>query len=287
MRDRSFDLAIFGGGPAGIVTALRAAEHGNVALLVDRLPDEHDPPPLDAVPARLLALLVDFGVDPRELQVDRLHRHRWIAWGSETPRVVRAAPTAYVERPLLDRVLPSHAVGQSRIALFVSPLPNYTWSHTRSVTIPAGVDRHFGDAGRTHRDDSVGGHLRRVPGGRRGGPMNAAARGSAPQEHCLALKTHVFRQARRTISAVTSLFNTSKSAAALRRLLSQRFPARLRGGAEPRARFLTRPTPFGVRLHHTWVLRNDLAHISYLGQTALEGGHLARELRKLASLDGE
>ena len=120
MEGRSFDLAVLGAGPAGTMAALCAAQHSDVALVVDRLPGEDEWQRIDAVPGRTLALLVEFGVDPRSLRVDRLHDQRWVAWSTGTPQIVSRSPAAHVERPLLDRVLLSHAVRHPRIALFMS-----------------------------------------------------------------------------------------------------------------------------------------------------------------------
>jgi flavin-dependent dehydrogenase len=120
MTGRLFDLAVLGAGPAGLLTALGAARHADVALVVDRLPAEDDPPRVEAIPARVLALFIEFGIDPRALGVDRLHDRRWVAWSTAAPRVMSTSPAAHVERPHLDRVLLSHALSHRRIALFLS-----------------------------------------------------------------------------------------------------------------------------------------------------------------------
>jgi 2-polyprenyl-6-methoxyphenol hydroxylase-like FAD-dependent oxidoreductase len=120
MRGRSFDLAVLGGGPAGMMAALCAARDSDVALVVDRIPQGDEFRRIDTVPARVLALLVDFGVDPRELGVDRLYEERLVAWSTATPQLFHLSPAAHLERPLLDRVLFSRVSCHPRIALFVS-----------------------------------------------------------------------------------------------------------------------------------------------------------------------
>lgn len=124
MPGRSFDLAVLGAGPAGVLAALAAARQNDVALVADHLPRADDPPRVDAVPAGLIALLVEFGIAPQAVGVDRLHDQRWIAWTTATPQIRRLSPAAHVERPLLDLALLSRALRQPRIVLFVSK----TWA---------------------------------------------------------------------------------------------------------------------------------------------------------------
>jgi 2-polyprenyl-6-methoxyphenol hydroxylase-like FAD-dependent oxidoreductase len=120
MSSRWFDVAVLGAGPAGLVAALSAAGRGDVVLVADRLPREDDPPRVDAVPAGLVALLVELGVDPGTVGVDRLHELRWIAWSSDVPRIQRLAPAAHLERPRLECVLLSHAMRHPRVTLLLS-----------------------------------------------------------------------------------------------------------------------------------------------------------------------
>ena len=136
---RSFDLAVLGAGPAGLMAALAAARNSDVALVADRLPSADDPPRVDAVPARLLALLVDFDIPPQALAVEELHEHRWVAWSAKTPRVRRLPPAAHVERPLLDLALLTRVLRHPRIALFLSK----TWARDEGV--------FWGDGWRTRR----------------------------------------------------------------------------------------------------------------------------------------
>lgn len=120
MGTRSFDLAVLGAGPAGLTAALVAAQSADVALIAPRLPGEHDAPRVDAVPARLLALLVELGVHPHALGADGLHCDRLVAWSSETPQSRRLSAAAHVERPAFDQALLSCVRRQGRIAVFES-----------------------------------------------------------------------------------------------------------------------------------------------------------------------
>lgn len=99
-------LIIFGAGPVGLVAAIRARQLGlEVEIRTDRLPTPDDPPWIEAVPAQMIALLIEFGVHPRELGVERLHEKRFTQWRS--PEIVaRDAPnSAHISRPALELAL--------------------------------------------------------------------------------------------------------------------------------------------------------------------------------------
>jgi flavin-dependent dehydrogenase len=117
IRRLAFDVAILGGGPCGLIAALAASKNGRVALVSDRLPELDGPVRIDSIPGRALALLTEFGVSPRSIGVDRLHEERADSWGSTTPRRNRGAPTAHIERPLLERALLDVVRSTGRISL--------------------------------------------------------------------------------------------------------------------------------------------------------------------------
>ena len=117
---RRFDAAVLGAGPAGLIATLRLAQDRDVALVVDRLPRDDDPPRIDAVPASVIALLVELGVAPGALGVDRLNDRRWIAWSDASPHVGRSSPAAHLERPRLELALLAQATRHPRVTVFVS-----------------------------------------------------------------------------------------------------------------------------------------------------------------------
>lgn len=117
---RWFEVAVLGAGPAGLIAALRLAQDRDVALVADRLPRDDDPPRVDAVPASVIALLVELGVAPAALGVDRLYDRRWIAWSHADPQIRRLSPAAHFERPRLEQALLSHATRHPRVTVFVS-----------------------------------------------------------------------------------------------------------------------------------------------------------------------
>jgi 2-polyprenyl-6-methoxyphenol hydroxylase-like FAD-dependent oxidoreductase len=102
---RQFDIAVLGGGPAGLVSALAASQQARTVLVLDRLSSTQASLRIDSVPARTLALLVELGIDPRALGADRLHNGRWSSWDAAEPVWRMGAQTAHIERPRLEQAL--------------------------------------------------------------------------------------------------------------------------------------------------------------------------------------
>jgi flavin-dependent dehydrogenase len=103
---REFDVAVLGAGPVGLIAALQLARQGeSVVIVAKNLPRTDGPRRVDATPAAFLALLVDFGIHPASVGVDRLHSFRFSAWEAEQPVVSEGAKIAHLERPALDIAL--------------------------------------------------------------------------------------------------------------------------------------------------------------------------------------
>ncbi len=99
-------LVVLGAGPIGLLAALRARQLDlPVEILTDRLPVAQDISRLEAIPAQMIALLVEFGVHPRLLGVDRVHRRRLTQWHSLEVIATEAPPSAHVSRPALELAL--------------------------------------------------------------------------------------------------------------------------------------------------------------------------------------
>jgi flavin-dependent dehydrogenase len=96
---------IIGAGPAGLAAALALAGRGQVQIVAPNLPQSGDPARIDAVPAPLLALLLELGVHPTQLDVRELHDMRISAWGTARPEVARGHAVAHVKRPALELAL--------------------------------------------------------------------------------------------------------------------------------------------------------------------------------------
>jgi flavin-dependent dehydrogenase len=103
---REFEIAVLGAGPIGLIAALQFARSGRTIVIASsRLPALDGIRRVDAVPASLLALLVELGINPVGIGADRLHRARVSAWPSAEPLASEGATTAHIERPALDIAL--------------------------------------------------------------------------------------------------------------------------------------------------------------------------------------
>ncbi|QCB47663.1 hypothetical protein [Hydrogenophaga sp. PAMC20947] len=99
-------LVVIGAGPVGLLAALRARQLDlPVEILTNRLPVVQDPCWLEAIPAQMIALLVEFGLHPRLLGVDRTHGRRLTQWRSLEVNADEAPPSAHVSRPALELAL--------------------------------------------------------------------------------------------------------------------------------------------------------------------------------------
>lgn len=98
---------VVGSGPVALAHALFRARHRPVRLAA--WPDRPAAPTstaaaphgVESVPAPLLALLLELGVHPGELDVEELQRRRIVAWEGVEPASVPARAAAHVERGAL------------------------------------------------------------------------------------------------------------------------------------------------------------------------------------------
>jgi 2-polyprenyl-6-methoxyphenol hydroxylase-like FAD-dependent oxidoreductase len=118
-RHRAYDIAIIGGGSAGLVAALAASQEARTVLILDRPPDSSAPLRIDVVPARTLALLVELGIEPRAIGVERLHDRQEACWATASPQWSDGLQTAHIERPALELALYQAVRADSRIEIVV------------------------------------------------------------------------------------------------------------------------------------------------------------------------
>lgn len=98
-------LTIFGAGPAGLIAALRARQLGaEVTVYTPCLVPDAAVFRLEVVPAQIVALLVEFGVHPGRLGVDRLFEARRTQWEGGAIES-RGPPVAHIARPALEHAL--------------------------------------------------------------------------------------------------------------------------------------------------------------------------------------
>jgi 2-polyprenyl-6-methoxyphenol hydroxylase-like FAD-dependent oxidoreductase len=114
---------ILGGGPVALAASLHAASLGrSVTLHIPILPAANPAEQckqkvnsIEAVPSGLIALLIELGVQPRELGVDRLLTRRTIAWEAPEPIVSEGPSMAHVDRPNLEAALKRVVLKEPRI----------------------------------------------------------------------------------------------------------------------------------------------------------------------------
>ena len=111
---------MLGAGPVGLVAALELSKNFPTKLVTRELPSREDLPRVEAVPASLLALLVEFGIKPQQLGVDDLHESRQIAWEQEDAIESHAPVAAHVERPSLDLALLQAVIASGRVSVALS-----------------------------------------------------------------------------------------------------------------------------------------------------------------------
>jgi flavin-dependent dehydrogenase len=118
-RSKIFDVAVLGGGPAGLAAALTAAKSARTVLVLNRTLGPRAPLRIDAVPARTLALLVELGIAPRAIGAERLHERQGACWQTASPQWSRSAKTAHIERPDLEAALFDAVRADGRVQIVV------------------------------------------------------------------------------------------------------------------------------------------------------------------------
>jgi len=153
---------VLGSGVAAAACALFAARHGPVRLCGRAATPD---PSVESVPAATLTLLLELGVTPPELDVDRLSRDRRVAWEHPDPTVHSGPACAHVDRAALHAALWNRALrhpdvqvtgrrggladGPGRVidatgrrALTAADVlrPPRTWT-AATISLPGGADR--------------------------------------------------------------------------------------------------------------------------------------------------
>ncbi|MGH8909248.1 MAG: hypothetical protein ACRD0K_22830 [Egibacteraceae bacterium] len=93
---------VLGSGPVAFAYALFAARNGPVIL---RCRPPATVPAVESVPAPLLTLLLELGITPAELDVDRLSTHRLVAWDDPVPAERQSPSCAHLNRAALTGAL--------------------------------------------------------------------------------------------------------------------------------------------------------------------------------------
>jgi len=123
-RTQKTRVIVLGAGPAGLVSALELSKSYPTTLIARRHPAREDATSVEAVPAALLAFLVELGIPPHEIEVDCLHDSRRTAWDQETPVENRSPAAAYIDRAVLDAALLKRVSASKRVRV-IRPAPRF------------------------------------------------------------------------------------------------------------------------------------------------------------------
>jgi len=114
---RTWTTTILGAGPVGLITSLAAARRGPVTLVVKHWPPRPYKPRIDVLPGPFLTLLLELGIDPKQLGIESLHDTQLAAWDSARPALRRRPASAHVERARLELALAAAVDRNSRIMI--------------------------------------------------------------------------------------------------------------------------------------------------------------------------
>jgi len=97
---------VLGAGPVGLISAIRGRQLGlDVEVYGNGLTPAQAPPRVECVPSQVVALLVEFGVSPKRVAVDRLFQTRTLQWSGRAVVTTPTPDVAHIGRPALDIAL--------------------------------------------------------------------------------------------------------------------------------------------------------------------------------------
>jgi hypothetical protein len=104
-----YDTAVLGGGAVGTLAALCSARKSATVLILRARATSSEIPRIETLPAPMLSLLIDYGVDPRRIGVERLYEIQHVAWECVDPEIRRGHAMAHVDKAQLTAELLSLA----------------------------------------------------------------------------------------------------------------------------------------------------------------------------------
>jgi 2-polyprenyl-6-methoxyphenol hydroxylase-like FAD-dependent oxidoreductase len=119
MSRTRYEMAILGGGPVGMIAALCSAQRSPTVLILRPQIKHSAVPRIETVPAPMLSFLIDYGVHPRRIGVERLYENRHMAWESADPRAHRGRAMAHINKAALQSELLSIAKHAANLDIVV------------------------------------------------------------------------------------------------------------------------------------------------------------------------
>ena len=121
MNATRYDSAVLGAGAVGIVAALCSARKSATVLILRAPAETSDVPRIETVPAPILSLLIDYGVHPRRIGVDRLYEIQHAAWECADPEMRRGRAMAHIDKAKLESELLRLASRTPQLAIVIDP----------------------------------------------------------------------------------------------------------------------------------------------------------------------
>jgi flavin-dependent dehydrogenase len=116
-----YDTAILGGGAVGLMAALLSAKKSSTVLVLRSPAEPSAIPRIETVPAAMLSFLIDYGIHPRRIGVNRLYESRHMAWESADPQVRRGRAMAHIDKAKLQSDLLSIASRTPHLDIVIDP----------------------------------------------------------------------------------------------------------------------------------------------------------------------
>jgi hypothetical protein len=101
----NYHTAVLGGGAVGIVAALCSARQFATVLIMRSNSEPSAIPRIETLPAPMLSFLIDYGVHPRRIGVDRLYEIQHVAWECADPEIRRGHAMAHIDKAKLTSEL--------------------------------------------------------------------------------------------------------------------------------------------------------------------------------------
>jgi flavin-dependent dehydrogenase len=127
---RLSEIAVIGSGPAAMLSALAAARGNRCVRLYVEEPGSKPGAAIESVqaaPASIISLLVEFGVAPAQLGVSGTNSVRQIRWETEQPMAIECESGVHLERPALERALLAQVLRCNRVAIEATSYHGPSW----------------------------------------------------------------------------------------------------------------------------------------------------------------